>query len=187
MPPPPPAGTLSLHPPLDASFPLFQAISQQKDNTQKFLVTALPSPRAGRRSAACRMPWHPGKTRKIRSESSLSMSDFSLFSFWPVGAFRSLLFVRKLCVCLTIPPSQNGCREELPAAGVQGLHKPLPRLSSDASKGRSPSTFNPQGWLRRPEERPWRFLYQFTAVKIGFAASVKRLQTHFYSKCDVTE
>ena len=151
LPPPPPAGTLSLHPPLDASFPLFQAISQQKDNTQKFLVTALPSPRAGRRYAACRMPWHPGKTRKIRLESSLSMSDFSLFSFWPVGAFRSLRFVRKLCVCLTIPPSQNGCREELPAAGVQGLRKPLPRLSTQS---------------KSPVRRQGNFLLFVTAVRV---------------------
>ena len=47
--------------------------------------------------------------------------------------------------------------------------RPGVRLSTkypwDASKGRSPSILNPQDRLCRSEERSYRFLYQFSAVK----------------------
>jgi len=55
------------------------------------------------------------------------------------------------------------------------------RISGDEWKGRCPSTFNPQGQLCRPEERLWRFLYQFLAVKIGLPALFV-LEAHFYKK-----
>jgi len=48
------------------------------------------------------------------------------------------------------------------------------RISGDAWKGRCPSTFNPQKGLCPFEERLWRFLYQFTAVKIGFPDKIRK-------------
>ncbi len=80
-----------------------------------------------RRNAANRMQSIRRKQQKRRWRKFISVHAFFLFSLRPWCSFSS---PQPSCGNNPVRPncmSHSGCRDDVPAAGVQGLRKPLPR------------------------------------------------------------